>query len=437
MASSLVIALYRALLRSAQTFQRDVEAGRTLFDAIRSGAVSSYAGVKSDWRRERVLVHRIEDMAVLSGRNRNGRAFAAILHTAFTQPVKMDDKEAFNARIDAAFDALKRIDDQNALIQEFKNQGMFQIKERTTEVAFQVGDLVKVKGDKRGVIFAWRMVNDASKELAGAGVVYDILPHSPGYRLVAKGFPRDLSVTIKVLLVNYTTCHKMKFSSMSRQRYAMGFNIFPLSEAVVHPALILYFDGFDGVHHIASKSLAARYPSDDSRKLQDADVIVAAPSIIQLQCASEDKLLNYLHCDDSAIVHFALASLEGRWISEFGAITQNTVRQAVELAEQKKWDDARKMLKEIVQGFPEYAYAWNKLAMVEYKTGNFGNALEYYETAIKLKPQLIEALVGLGTCATRLRRWSIAHHAAIQLLKVQPSNEVAKMLIEQAVYATL
>ncbi|KAI9916156.1 hypothetical protein PsorP6_017054 [Peronosclerospora sorghi] len=229
-------------------------------------------------------------MSVLSVRNRNGREFAAILHTAFTQPVKMDDKEAFNARIDAAFDALKRIDDQNSLTQEFKNQGMFQIKERTTEVAFRVGDLVKVKGDKRGVIFAWRMVNDASEELAGAGVVklYNV--------------PQD-----EILLDESP-------------------------KAVVHPALILYFDRFDGVHHIASKSLAARYQSDDSRKLQDADVIVAAPSITQLQCASEDKRLNYLHCDDSAIVHFALSSLEGRWISKFGAITQNTVRQAVELA---------------------------------------------------------------------------------------------------------
>ena len=69
--------------------------------------------------------------------------------------------------------------------------------------------------------------------------------------------------------------------------------------------------------------------------------------------------------------------------------------------------------------------------------GNFGKALGHYETAVKLKPQLVEALIGLGTCATRLQRWTLVHHAAVQLLKVQPKNDTAQMLIEQAVYATL
>ena len=69
--------------------------------------------------------------------------------------------------------------------------------------------------------------------------------------------------------------------------------------------------------------------------------------------------------------------------------------------------------------------------------GNFGKALGHYETAVKLKPQLVEALVGLGICATRLQRWSIAHSAAVQLLKVQPHSDTARMLMEQAVYATL
>ncbi|EGZ15947.1 hypothetical protein PHYSODRAFT_334144 [Phytophthora sojae] len=386
MASPVVIALYRTLLRSTQTLQRDVEAGRTLYNAVRSGAVASYAGVKSDWQRERMFMRRFEDMEVLKRRGAGNKTFAAIVRSGFAQPVDTKDKAALDARIDAAFDAMKSVDDHNALIREFRDQGIFGPKERSNAIEFLVGDVVEVKGEKRGVIFACPGFSFASK-------LYNV----PQEEIRLDESPK----------------------------------------AVVHPALLLYFDGFDGTHHVASEALAARYPTDVSGKPEDADVVVSTPSIMQLQSADEDKLLTYLRCDDSTIVQFVMASLEGMWLGECGQSVQDEVQRAVELAGQKKWDEAREMLEQVVHDFPEYAYAWNKLAMVEYQSGNFGKALGHYETAIKLKPQLIEALVGLGTCATRLQRWSLAHRAAVQLLEVQPSNDTARMLIEQAVYATL
>ena len=103
-----------------------MEAGRTLFNAVRSGAVSSYTGVKSDWQRERMLVRRLEDMAVLTQRGRRDRAFAAIVRSGFAQVVDKEDKAALDARIDAAFNALKSVDDHNALVHEFKTRGLFE-----------------------------------------------------------------------------------------------------------------------------------------------------------------------------------------------------------------------------------------------------------------------------------------------------------------------
>ena len=44
---------------------------------------------------------------------------------------------------------------------------------------------MQVKGEKRGVIFAWHVAPaDALAADAEARVVYDVLPHSPGSRLV-------------------------------------------------------------------------------------------------------------------------------------------------------------------------------------------------------------------------------------------------------------
>ncbi|KAG1711000.1 hypothetical protein DVH05_013720 [Phytophthora capsici] len=402
-----VIALYRALLRSTQVLQRDVDAGRTLYSAVRSGAVASYAGVKTDWQRERAFAQRFEDAEVLKRRFKRKNLFAVIVRAGFTPPVK--DKAALDARIDAAFETLQSIDNHNALIQEFKDQRVFSPQERTNAIKFLVGDIVEVKGEKRGVIFAWHVTTDAVGANGDPQVVYDILPHSPGFSFASKLYnvPQD------------------------------EIRLDEAPKAVVHPALLLYFDGFDGTHHTPSDALAARYPTDISVKPKKAGVVVATPSIIQLQSADEEHLLSYLRCDDSTIVQFAMAGLEGMWLGECGQSAQNDVQRAVELVGEKKWDEAREMLKQVVHDFPEYAYAWNKLALVEYQSGNYCKALGHYETAIKLKPQLIEALVGLGTCATRLQRWPLAHDAAVQLLEVQPSNDTARMLIEQAIYATL
>ncbi|RLN10638.1 hypothetical protein BBJ28_00005219 [Nothophytophthora sp. Chile5] len=416
MGSPVVIALYRALLLSTQQLQRDVDAGRTLYNAIRSGAVASYAGVKSDWQRERMFAHRFDDIQAVQ-RWQRGREFAALVRSGFMKPVDAADKAALNRRIDAAFEALKGVDNQNALVQGFVDNGSFEPKvmivamqERTNAIEFLVGDVVEVQGEKRGVIFGWYATSNSVDASAGPRVVYDILPHSPG------------------------------FSSFASKLYNVPQDEIRLDEApkaVIHPALLLYFDGFDGTHHVASDALAARYPSDVARKPDTAGAVVDTPSIIQLQSADEDQLLTYLRCNDSTIVQFAMASLEGKWLGECGEQAQVDVQRALELTARGDWTEARELLEKVVDAFPDYAYAWDKLGMVEYQSGDAKRALDCYEAAVKGKPQFIEALVGLGTCATKLQRWSLAHRAGVQLLAVQPGNGTARMLVEQAIYATL
>ncbi|CEG44806.1 O-linked N-acetylglucosamine transferase OGT [Plasmopara halstedii] len=402
MASPVVIALYRF----ATTLQRNVEAGRTLYDAVRSGAVASYTGIKSDWQRERMFVRRFEDMGVFK-RHQTERLFASIVRAAFAVPV--EDRVALDARIDAGFEALKSVDDHNALLQEFETQEVYNPKVRTDKIKFRIGDIVEVKGNSRGVIFSWHLTTDTQNEACPC-VAYDILPHSPGLSFASKLYnvPQDE--------LRRDESHK----------------------AVVHPALLLYFDTFDGTHHIPSKSMAARYPKDFIFSSKAINVVVTIPSILQLESANEDKLLMYLQCNDSTTIQLAIASLEGIWSREGGSQAQSEVQRALMLVhDEKKFHEAREILQQIVHDSPSYAYAWNKLAMIEYKCGHFEKALEHYETAVKFKPAFIEALVGLGTCGIRLQRWTIVHHAAVQLLEIQPSNETAKLLLEQAIFATL
>jgi hypothetical protein len=92
--------LPRSLLHSTRQLQDDLDAGRTLYNAIRSGATDSYHGVKSDWQRERKFDNRFADMRAIQRWNRK-RAFVTVVRSQFEQPVDEQDKRAVGQRIDA------------------------------------------------------------------------------------------------------------------------------------------------------------------------------------------------------------------------------------------------------------------------------------------------------------------------------------------------
>lgn len=87
---------------STRQLQNDLDAGRTLFNAIRSGAADSYAGAKSDWQRERKFDARFSDMHAISKWHRK-RAFVTLVRSQFEAPLREDRSytRAVNERIDA------------------------------------------------------------------------------------------------------------------------------------------------------------------------------------------------------------------------------------------------------------------------------------------------------------------------------------------------
>lgn len=201
-----------------------------------------------------------------------------------------------------------------------------------------------------------------------------------------------------------------------------------------HPSLLLYFDGFENGRHVPSPQLAHRYP--ESVEPQPAQT-VNTPSIMQLHSADETQLLEYLRCNDRTIVQFAMASLEGKWLGAFGPDAQDSVQKALAAMDKDDLDAARTLLEQVVVDCPEYAVAWSKLAMVEFRAGNTEQAMTHYQIALAHKPHLLEALTGLATCATKLRQWETAHAAANRLLRVQPSDHFAQLVLENAIHATL
>jgi TolA-binding protein len=139
--------------------------------------------------------------------------------------------------------------------------------------------------------------------------------------------------------------------------------------------MLIHFDGHANGRHVPCNALAKRFPDDIvASENDDAQNIGSsapqAPSILQLQFADEDKLVQYLRCEDSTVIQFATAALEGRWIGEAGEETQQCVRGALRHMEEGDLSAAKQALYKVVAEYPEYAYAWSKLGTSELKAGS-------------------------------------------------------------------
>lgn len=85
-----------------------MDAGRTLYNAIRSGAVDSYPGVKRDWQREQQFRNRLTDMQAIQELTRKP-AYVTLVRSGFEQPVDADDAKALDQRVDAGANATQVI----------------------------------------------------------------------------------------------------------------------------------------------------------------------------------------------------------------------------------------------------------------------------------------------------------------------------------------
>lgn len=142
------------------------------------------------------------------------------------------------------------------------------------------------------------------------------------------------------------------------------------------PSLLLYFDGFENGRHVPSAPLARRFPDDvatasGADAAQIASEPVNAPSILQLQFEDEEQLVQYLRCDDAIVIQLVTAALEGRWIGASTDAAQNAVRRALQLMDENEFASARDLLLRVVEEEDsEYAYAWAKLGLAEFRTGS-------------------------------------------------------------------
>ena len=98
--------------------------------------------------------------------------------------------------------------------------------------------------------------------------------------------------------------------------------------------------------------------------------------------------------------------------------------------EMRQWDAAKKTLTEITQQFPELPEPYNNLAALAANQGNWIEARDYLELALKLRPSYAIASANLGEIYIRLGAEAYTNAAKCAQLNPRQYTNRAKVLLD-------
>lgn len=98
--------------------------------------------------------------------------------------------------------------------------------------------------------------------------------------------------------------------------------------------------------------------------------------------------------------------------------------------EMRQWDAAKKTLVEITQQFPELPEPYNNLAALAANQGNWIEARDYLELALKIRPSYAIASANLGEIYIRLGAEAYTNAAKGTQLNPRPYTNRAKALLD-------
>lgn len=142
-------------------------------------------------------------------------------------------------------------------------------------------------------------------------------------------------------------------------------------------------------------------------------------------------LLEELRNSDESIRDRATRELWQIWFEQKGAIGLEVLRRAQIFLDMRNFDKAEELLTTLVTQQPDFAEAWNRLAVLHYIQGNYQAAIADCETVLQLNPIHFGALHGLGLCHMAIANYAAAIKAFRQALEVQPySVENQRFILE-------
>ncbi|OWY23553.1 pilus assembly protein TadD [Sphingobacteriales bacterium UPWRP_1] len=103
------------------------------------------------------------------------------------------------------------------------------------------------------------------------------------------------------------------------------------------------------------------------------------------------------------------------------------------LLQQNRFDEARKVLLEVLKEHKNHVSALTNLGFIEVNTGNLQQAEQYYRQALRQNPGYEQALMNMAGLRLLQRNTAEAKKLLTQLLAQNPHNKEAKLLMQQLI----
>ena len=141
------------------------------------------------------------------------------------------------------------------------------------------------------------------------------------------------------------------------------------------------------------------------------------------------KLLSDLHSETPDLRNSATMALWNYWYFEAGEIAESQIRKGESLLSLKKFDEAQSHFERVIEAYPEFAEAHNKLATVLFLLGDYENSVNECKVTLKMNPHHFGAWHGMGLCLFKLARYPEAIKSFKSALEIQPYANINRKYI--------
>ena len=142
-----------------------------------------------------------------------------------------------------------------------------------------------------------------------------------------------------------------------------------------------------------------------------------------------EKLLADLHSKIPEQRQSATMALWNSWYLEAGELGELEIQKGVDLMGQKHPEQARIHFESIIEKYPNFAEAHNKLATVLFLMEDYEGAIKECKFTLEMNPNHFGAWHGKGLCLYKIARYSEAIESFKSALEIQPYADINRVYI--------
>jgi tetratricopeptide (TPR) repeat protein len=138
-----------------------------------------------------------------------------------------------------------------------------------------------------------------------------------------------------------------------------------------------------------------------------------------------------LRHEDPFISDLAENTMWSIWFRSGGEQANRQLRRAIQLAEEARLNEARRLLGRLIDQHPEFAEAYNQRAILCFLSGHYVQARRDLIDTLRRNPTHFAALAGLGHCYAAEGKWQKALSWYKRAAQIHPTAEGLQEAIDE------